>query len=77
MSQIVKTKIVLTVLHDRSTCDYGVEDFDDLRDVLQEMDDGEFIGTYEVVSVEDVEADKVKDELRAIGDDGTFFEEES
>lgn len=70
---IIKTIIQVTVLHDENAvpptrmC---------LGDIAQEMDEGCFVGNYEVVSSDPLENDQVVlDELLAVGNDGTFFEE--
>jgi hypothetical protein len=42
---------------------------------LSEIDDGSWIGCEIVGSVENIPDDKVRDELLAIGNDGTFFDD--
>jgi hypothetical protein len=43
--------------------------------VLSEIDEGSWIGCEIVGSVENITDDQVRDELLAIGDDGTFFDD--
>jgi hypothetical protein len=43
--------------------------------VLSEIDEGSWIGCEVVGSVENIPDDKVRDELLAIGNDGTFFDD--
>ena len=42
---------------------------------LREIDEGDWIGCEIVGSVENIPDDKVRDELLAIGNDGTFFDD--
>ena len=42
--------------------------------VLEEMNYGSMIGDSSIESIVDVPAEKVEDELLAIGNDGTFFD---
>lgn len=48
----------------------------DLEDLHHEMDDGAYVGTYNLSVVEPVPADRVDSELEAVGSDGTFFSPE-
>ncbi len=45
----------------------------ELCDVLQAIDSGDDIGQAKHVSVEEVPASKVDEELLALGNDGSFF----
>lgn len=40
------------------------------------ISEGDWIGQFSCDAIDKVEADKVKDELVAIGNDGTFFDNE-
>lgn len=42
--------------------------------ILEEMHRGEMIGDASLDSIDDVPANKIKEELLAIGNDGTFFD---
>ena len=70
---IRKATITVTVLYDTETSDDFDGDTLTLTDVAWAIDEGDCIGTYAQTAVEDVPADKVQAELRAIGNDGTFF----
>ena len=73
---IIKTTITLTILHDEDDYpDYGAADMD-IEDVLHEMDCGDMIGVFSVSKVEEVHPDNVEAELKALGNDGTFFDVE-
>jgi hypothetical protein len=67
--KIVKTKVLVTVLSE----DVPPE-FDSLEELARFIDYGDGIGQYSVESHEEVPADKVEEELIAIGNDGTFFD---
>ena len=69
MSQIYKHIFTITVLSED-------KEFDNvcLEDLAREIDQGNSIGQVEHKSVDEVPADRVKDELEAIGNDGSFFE---
>lgn len=45
------------------------------KKALREIDEGDWIGCEIVGSVENIPDDKVRDELLAIGNDGTFFDD--
>lgn len=68
--KILKTTLTLTVLHH--------EDIDianmSIDDIAYQIGDGESIGDMKTVSTEPVPADKVQEELLAIGNDGSFFD---
>jgi len=69
---IVKTTITIAVLHrgDNPMTEHGIDE------VLYEMNEGEAVG-WETSRVTDpVPADQVCDELVALGNDGTFFDDE-
>jgi hypothetical protein len=69
---IVKTTITITVLHrgDNPMTDHDIEE------VLYEMREGEAVGWETDRVTEPVPADQVSDELLALGNDGTFFDDE-
>jgi hypothetical protein len=72
MDPIKKTVFKVTVLH------YADEDAADmeLEHVLDEMNIGSMVGKVEVQSTVAVSPEKVKFELKAVGNDGTFFDDE-
>jgi hypothetical protein len=47
-----------------------------LKEILEEMDDGEFIGTVERISMKRILPSRVRAVLRQLGNDGTFFDTE-
>jgi hypothetical protein len=48
----------------------------DMDDIMYEMDTGCLIGYTKLESVEAVPPERVKEDLLAIGNDGTFFDDE-
>lgn len=73
-------KIVLrvTVLAQDDTLDESVNSIGDmsLESLARSMSEGDLIGTYSIQSSETVPADKVEDELLAVGNDGSFFSDD-
>jgi hypothetical protein len=67
---IVKTVFQVIVLHDSDT-DISCWDF---SDVVSQMRDGEIIGSHYVISNGIVPVAEIKHELKALGNDGTFFD---
>jgi hypothetical protein len=67
---IVKTVFELTVLHDS---DINITNWD-ITSVIEACDTGDIIGNYRVVSQENVAQENIKNELYAVGNDGTFFD---
>lgn len=69
---IVKTTITTTVLHreDNPMTDHDIEE------VLYEMREGEAVGWETGRVTETVAAEHVLDELVALGNDGTFFDDD-
>lgn len=67
---ISKTIITITVLHD------SVDDLDfiELGQIIDAMNEGDMIGMSKITSTEHVAPEKVRDELLAVGNDGTFFD---
>lgn len=47
----------------------------DLSRVAEEMDFGDMVGDYLILSSVELSPDSVEQELRAVGNDGTFFGE--
>lgn len=70
--QIIKTVITITVLHraDNPMTEYDIEE------VLYEMREGEAVGWETDRVTEPVAAEQVPDELVALGNDGTFFDDD-
>ena len=64
-----KTTFTITVL----TEDGPISDSADIIDVVRDFTDGDSIGHIERSAADEVPADKINDELLAIGNDGTFF----
>lgn len=64
-----KTTFTITVLTEDSPVSDGVN----IIDVVRDFTDGDSIGDVQRTSANEVPADKIKDELLAIGNDGTFF----
>lgn len=69
---IVKTTITITVLH---RADNPMTDCD-IEEVLYEMREGEAVGWETGRVTETVAAEQVPDELVALGNDGTFFDDD-
>jgi len=70
---IVKTTVTLTVLHrDTDACLDGMP----LEEIAALIDDGPAIGQVETTNIEFLADDNVEAELKAIGNDGTFFDSE-
>lgn len=77
---VFKTKITVTVLceepfGDGATLQAALSNMD-LADICHEMDQGDFVGIVEVGEPEEIAADKVAEELEAVGNDGSFFGDE-
>lgn len=74
MSRIVKTVITVTVLHETHGLDteyvYGM----DLAEIAEFIDTGAGIGDKTVVSNKVLDVGDVRQELLALGNDGTFFD---
>lgn len=45
----------------------------DLKTIAHEIDDGEFLGQYDIVSDDLVPPSKLREEQLNLGSDGTFF----
>lgn len=84
LPKISKTTITFTVLHRADDFPLGGEYFGEydnpydgeLGYLMKEAWDGGMVGSEsEAVTVE-VPEDQVRDELRALGNDGTFFDDE-
>jgi hypothetical protein len=74
---VQKMIIQITVLTDTETPERASALFSgmELSEIADAMDVGEDIGgPIRIASVETLPADRVKDELLAIGNDGTFFD---
>ena len=69
---IQKTTFTVTVLHDATENPRNME----LETVLEQMDMGDFIGSVHVGDTVDIPNETVREELEAIGNDGTFFQME-
>jgi hypothetical protein len=71
-----KATITVTVFLSEPDLDAACERLREssLKDIAYEMDEGDMVGAYQVVKVEQVTPDRVKAELEAVGNDGTFFE---
>lgn len=69
---IVKTTITITVLH---RADNPMTDCD-IEEVLYETREGEAVGWETDRVTEPVAAEQVPDELVALGNDGTFFDDD-
>lgn len=84
MSRISKTTITFTVLHrtdDEGLVEAQYRDYDHYLDsplgyVLQESWDGGMVGREGEMVTVPVPDDQVEQELRALGNDGSFFEED-
>jgi hypothetical protein len=74
MPRYSKAVITVTVLAEESpkALEALVQSMD-LATILEEMDTGAMIGTYETTSVAEVPPEKIHEELLAVGNDGTFF----
>jgi len=69
---IVKTTITITVVHraDNPLTDHSIDE------VLYEMQEGDAVGWETGRVTEAVPAERVCDELVALGNDGTFFDDD-
>jgi hypothetical protein len=47
----------------------------DVDDITYELDSGAMIGYTELLSTEKVPPERIKEDLMAIGNDGTFFQD--
>lgn len=74
MPKIIKTTITLTVYHaaDSAAEEAAVSDMS-LSAIAHFINDGEGIGDYKTVAVEEIAPAEVEGELLKIGNDGTFF----
>lgn len=70
MTQVYKTVITLTVFHDDKDTLDGLS----LTDIDYETNDGRMIGFHEITSSQCIRKEDLKQELQAIGNDGTFFD---
>lgn len=70
MTQVYKTVITLTVFHDEKDTLDGLS----LTDIDYETNDGRMIGFHEITSSQCIRKEDLKQELQAIGNDGTFFD---
>lgn len=70
--RIVKTTVTITVLHraDNPMTDHGIEE------VLYEISEGDAVGWETGRGTVPVDPKDVRDELIALGNDGTFFDED-
>lgn len=68
--KIQKTTFIVTVLHYADDAPTGHES---MEQVAREMDDGAWIGQFELKRTIDVRPQCVNRELLALGNDGTFF----
>lgn len=72
-NDIVRTTILVTVLHHRSD---AVADWD-IQTVIGEMNEGCVVGSSELLGSLDVTAPMLVDALQAVGNDGSFFDEDA
>lgn len=70
MSTIVKTTYTFTALHRADWTPEGIED------AMRESYDGHAVGQETSSKTEPVPDDKVSDELVALSNDGSFFDED-
>lgn len=68
---IQKTIITITILHDS---DLDVHNMS-IESLMREIDQGDAIGLVLNHGTNDVHKDAVKSELKALGNDGKFFDE--
>lgn len=75
---VFRTAILITVLHEARDLDTARAEITSMRvhDILSEMDDGSFIGATRWEATREIPPAEVRTELLAIGNDGTFFEDE-
>lgn len=72
MEKIIKTVLTITVLHNESD-DIATWDLDE---IFGEMNEGCIIGgPLEVTSSQEVSSSKVCEELKLLGNDGSFFDD--
>lgn len=64
-----KTVFIVTVLSE----DEPISPHADIRDVLDRMDDGPIIGDVTYDGALPISPDKIEEELRDVGNDGSFF----
>ena len=70
VSDICKTTFTVTVLYEKEGPPVGSMS---LESILEQINDGDMIGTYEENETVDVPDSKVRDELLAVANDGEFF----
>lgn len=71
---IYKATFTITVLVEAENAGEAWQSFlQDPHTILEEMDSGVMIGSCTAPEVSEVPADKVREELLALGNDGSFF----
>ena len=75
MKQICKTVIRLVVLSDKDGGSFDPSECS-LEEIALSMDTGSFLGSWSVESNTILSSDKVEAECVAVGNDGTFFDED-
>ena len=69
MSKYYKTTFTITVLSEGNPVNPSA----DIRDVLREMECGSFLGDVERSNVAEIPANKIVEECEAVGNDGSYF----
>lgn len=72
MRAVKKVVVKVTVLVDDMLSDSDMSRYP-LSVIGHEIEEGDWLGMSEVVSIEDVPPEKVVEECLAVGNDGTFF----
>jgi hypothetical protein len=71
---IKKAVIAITMLYDERDVPRSFFENASLEDLANEMDIGDCVGQHKLLTIEDVPADQVESHLKALGNDGTFFD---
>jgi hypothetical protein len=74
---IKKAVVAITMLYDERDVPRSFFENASLEDLAHEMYSGDCIGQHKLLTIEDVPADQVETELKALGNDGTFFDYQS
>jgi hypothetical protein len=70
---IKKITLTVTVLIDDNLSDVEAIGNYSLETIASEIEQGDWLGSWNVDSIDDVPDDKVQEECEALGNDGTFF----
>ena len=75
MNEVRKTVIKVVVLSGGNRGDIDPTDCS-LEEIAHEMDTGSFLGTWDIESTTVLPSEQIDDECSAVGNDGSFFQDE-